>query len=119
MKDIIVFISPNFEQKQTAKIADLLRIHDIKTINNIHEATVILTPNNLKNNLANLALSLKMEELRIEAEQKLEFVPHVLEPNSLPETNKKTYTKYQIPKKFNKTKQIMYKHACINRVRKR
>ncbi len=113
MSDIIVFISPSFEQEQTARIADLLRIHNIKTINNIQEATVILTPNNLKNDLTSLALSLKMEELKIE------LVPHILEPISLPETNKKTYTKYQIQKKFNKTKQIIYKHTCFNRVRKR
>ena len=105
-----------FEHEQSAKIADLLRMHNIKTTNNIQEATIVLS----KNNLTDLAMLLRMEEQRIEAEHKIELVPPcIMEPVLLSETNKKTYTKYQVQKKFNKTKQIMYKHTCFNRIRKR
>ena len=117
MSDIIVFVPKNIEHMQ--EITDLLRMHNIKTTDSIQDATIILTTNNLKNNLENLALLLQMEEQRINTEHKLEIIPRVIEPFSLQETNKKTYTKYQVQKNFNGTKQIMYKSVCFNRGRKR
>ena len=117
MSDIVVFVPPKlFEHERSARITALLHMHNINTTNNIKDATVVL----VQNNLPELAMLLRMEELRFEAEHKIEIVtPHVIEPVLLSETNKKTYTKYQIQKKFNQTKQIMYKHTCFNRVRKR
>ena len=108
MKDIIVFISPrNFEHEQ---IADLLRIHNIKTTHNIHEATVVLA----KDKTIDISQVLSIPEDNI-----IEHIPHIKEPILLPEPNKKTHTKYQTQKNFNKVKQTIYKHTCFNRGHKR
>lgn len=108
MNNITIFIPSDFEL--SAKIADLLRINNIKTTNNIHEATVVLAKDN----------SIDIDKLLEIAIQRIESVPPIIEPILLlSEKNKKTYTKYQIQKNFNKAKQIQYKHAYLNRIRKR
>lgn len=44
MADIVVFISPKFTNSDKEKIAESMRIHKIKTTNDLHCATVILEP---------------------------------------------------------------------------
>lgn len=111
MHDIVVFISPDFESAQQQKIAEMLRIQQIQTTDNMQKATVVLQPDKdgdtdttlLRQEIANQHHIFKM-------------MPNIVIPKPVFKTSKKTYNKNQAKIQFNKIQQRQ-KQFLINRPR--
>lgn len=143
MNDTIVFISPDFDSVHFEKIAEMLRIQQIRTTDDIQLATVVIEPHKQSKNLTvaiickalNQELTIaKLAEQQVEKtqqeleqliEQSLTFkIPEVLEFPDIQLLEPKPKKKHKIKnfisqrdlKRYNQTKQT-HKQVFLNRTR--
>ena len=110
MRDIVVFISPDFESAQKQKIAEMLRIQQIQTTDDMQKASVILQPKDAVNTEAALRQEIANHQ------HIFKMMPNIMIPKSVFKTRKKTYNKNQTKIQFNKIQQRQ-KQFLINRTR--
>jgi len=133
--DDIVFVSTEFDDEQSSKIARVLNAHEIKTTTDMNAATIIVEPvkkpqqQQQNNNLTVAILAKKIEENQEELiklgelyNQMFTRVPHVEIPEielSEPRKKKHKQNKFIQNQKLAKFNKIKYKHKQIlfNRTR--
>lgn len=130
MNDPIVFISPDFDSVHFEKIAETLRIQQIRTTDDIQLATVVIKPHKQSKSLTIAKLAeqqvektqQKLEQL---IEQSLTFnIPEVLdfpdiqllEPKPKKKHKIKNFISQRDLKRYNQTKQT-HKQVFLNRTK--
>ena len=127
--DDVVFISNEFDDEQSSKIARVLNAHEIKTTTDISSATIIVKPvkkpQSQNNNLIVTVLAQKIEDYTedIMYEQIYQSMPQIeIPPIELlePKTQKHKHNKFiqnRDVEKFNKIKQNYKRQVFFHRTR--
>lgn len=127
--DDVVFISNEFDDEQSSKIARVLNAHEIKTTTDISSATIIVKPvkkpQSQNNNLIVTVLAQKIEDNTEDIikmyEQIYQSMPRIeIPPIELLEPKVKKHNKFiqnRDVEKFNKIKQNYKRQVFFHRTR--
>ena len=118
MDNIIVYLDAGFSSKQKQKIAELLRIHQITTTNNIYCANVVIQPQTMEKNMTIQELAtILIKETEIKINDLCDIIkPHKITTLSEIPQNKLEKSYIQPNKKHEQIKQT-YKQTVFNRTK--
>jgi len=120
MDNIVAFVGSGLTPEQSKKIAEMLRIHNIATTDNIQLATVIIQPQTNEKNMTIQEMAMAIVEKTIHDTDAiiyklLEKAPTIIDiPETQPMPRTKSYI--QINQKYNRIKQT-YRQNFFNRTK--
>lgn len=115
MTETIAFISPNIDKTMRQKIAELLRIRQIKTTDDIQDATLIIA--DVGQPVERMGIADFAEKIIAKYLQKVSILNReILLLNKKLEKNKPEFNMRHPLKQFNQTKQT-YRQRFFNRTR--